>query len=308
MQSYQKTPDFVVEKTIPARLPAKSCDKVSKNISLWRDASSPVTVASTMTVQEDTRQLVSSNSPQINPGNIVPKNFNEPAITTEETKPAIAFDNEANPNQLSIFNQEQLATENKVKSLNNPSATSVPDPFDPSRFRLNPSTQIVCTTKVLTTVRVDKPGIADFVRTSTKSDHWLPVAILDLKDGEGTYLLTPEIHAALSTEPTVRVVTLVLYVGKNGVVGLWPLTIPNENARQNSWHVSAFQAATFAKDTWIRVRSNMDTKSYETIIAEFYDLPTWPKETMQQLLGIAFRNRVIDSLDHPILRRLRGQS
>ena len=36
--------------------------------------------------------------------------------------------------------------------------------------------------------------------------------------------------------------------------------------------------------------------------------PIWPAETLTQLLEIGFRNRLVDSLDHPVIKRLRGES
>jgi hypothetical protein len=35
--------------------------------------------------------------------------------------------------------------------------------------------------------------------------------------------------------------------------------------------------------------------------------PKWPETTLEQLLEIAFKGRVIDTMDHPVLRRLRGE-
>ena len=34
--------------------------------------------------------------------------------------------------------------------------------------------------------------------------------------------------------------------------------------------------------------------------------PQWPELSFQELLRIAFRDRLIDRVDHPVVRRLRG--
>ena len=34
--------------------------------------------------------------------------------------------------------------------------------------------------------------------------------------------------------------------------------------------------------------------------------PEWPTLSFQELLRIAFRDRLIDRLDHPVIKRLRG--
>ena len=36
--------------------------------------------------------------------------------------------------------------------------------------------------------------------------------------------------------------------------------------------------------------------------------PEWPDESMDEIVRIAFRNSFIESYDHPVLRRLRGES
>jgi hypothetical protein len=34
--------------------------------------------------------------------------------------------------------------------------------------------------------------------------------------------------------------------------------------------------------------------------------PTWPDITFNEVLKIAFRDRIIDNPDHPVIKRLRG--
>ncbi len=36
--------------------------------------------------------------------------------------------------------------------------------------------------------------------------------------------------------------------------------------------------------------------------------PTWPDVSFRDLLAIAFKGKRIDTLDHPVLRRLRGEA
>jgi hypothetical protein len=35
--------------------------------------------------------------------------------------------------------------------------------------------------------------------------------------------------------------------------------------------------------------------------------PEWPEVTMDEIVRIAVRGRVIDTLDHPVLKKLRGE-
>jgi hypothetical protein len=73
------------------------------------------------------------------------------------------------------------------------------------------------------------------------------------------------------------------------------------------WHRSAREAADEATRTWLRVNPNMSLGAYEMIVAESITIePQWPTLSFQELLRIAFRERLITSLDHPVVRRLRG--
>jgi hypothetical protein len=36
--------------------------------------------------------------------------------------------------------------------------------------------------------------------------------------------------------------------------------------------------------------------------------PIWPDYSLKDLLKIGFRDRLVDSLDHPVIKRLRGES
>jgi hypothetical protein len=55
--------------------------------------------------------------------------------------------------------------------------------------------------------------------------------------------------------------------------------------------------------------ANMQAGFYEHFepAAEMPD-PEWPNLTFKEILRIAFRDRFIDTLEHPIVRQLRGQA
>jgi hypothetical protein len=59
---------------------------------------------------------------------------------------------------------------------------------------------------------------------------------------------------------------------------------------------------------WVRVKSNMNLGAYEIFKAEsIASQPEWPKEGFWNLIKIAFRDHLIDRIDHPVIKRLRGQ-
>ena len=51
----------------------------------------------------------------------------------------------------------------------------------------------------------------------------------------------------------------------------------------------------------------MSLRAYETFQAEnSIPDPQWPEQSLGELIRIAFRDRLINTIDHPAVKRLRG--
>jgi hypothetical protein len=185
-------------------------------------------------------------------------------------------------------------------------STSAEDPFDLSNLRLSQDfVETAGVKKLLTTVPVRRPHSQDFVRVHPDPNYRMTFAVIDLKDDREIYLLPPAIAQQLPGE----FVTITLYtaINRQGVVQLWPVRLPTPDGRINEWHRSAAEAAELAMKRWVRVRANMSLGAYEMFEAEStIPDPTWPELSFQELVKIAFRDRLITSLDHPVIKRLRG--
>ena len=58
-----------------------------------------------------------------------------------------------------------------------------------------------------------------------------------------------------------------------------------------------------AEKDWIRIVPNSALQGYEVFKALApIDEPDWSTMTFQELLEVAFRNRIISSFDHPVLK------
>jgi len=102
-------------------------------------------------------------------------------------------------------------------------------------------------------------------------------------------------------------VTIYTAINRQGVLFLWPVRLPAADGRINEWHRSAADAAELAMRRWLRCRANMSLRAYEMFeAASTIPDPEWPKLPFQELLRIGFRDRLIDRLDHPVIKRLRG--
>jgi hypothetical protein len=100
---------------------------------------------------------------------------------------------------------------------------------------------------------------------------------------------------------------LFLAINRQKVVFFWPVRLPGADGRSDNWSQSALDAAELATTHWVRVTSDQSLGAYQVQYAKYTHEPEWPQLPMQALLRIAFRERYIDTLDHVILRQLRGE-
>jgi hypothetical protein len=208
-----------------------------------------------------------------------------------------------------IVNLSTPTNENNL-APNPTSQATPPDPFDPARLRL--STDFLAAAgvkKLLTTVPVRKPSKEWFVRCHPDAAYHIETCVIELKEDSETYLVDPSLWAELAGESTFSPRLLITTQNKQGVVFLWPVRLPRADGRHDDWNRSALEAANHATKGWVRVQANMSLGAYEVFqaIGNLGD-PEWPTLPLNDLLRIAFKDRFIDSLEHPVLKRLRGEA
>ena len=132
-----------------------------------------------------------------------------------------------------------------------------------------------------------------------------PAAIIEVKEDREVYLVTPNMAQALPGE--FSTVTLYLAINRQGVPFLWPVKLPSPDGKHNEWHRSAAEAAERAMGKWVRVTSSMSLGAYEISEASGdHPDPVWPDYSFEEILRIAFRDRIVDRPDHTLVQRLRG--
>src|SRR6476660_762352 len=184
----------------------------------------------------------------------------------------------------------------------------LPDPFDPENLRLDQSfVETSGVKKLLTTVPVRKPNNQDFNRVHSNEAYRLTAAIIELKDDREVYLVLPHIAHQLPGECSP--VTLYTAINRQGVVFLWPVKLPTPDGKVLEWHRSAAEAAERAMGNWIRVKADMALGAYAMFEASStIPDPIWPTATLKELLKMGFKDRLVESLDHQVIKRLRGES
>ncbi len=191
-----------------------------------------------------------------------------------------------------------------------PTAPPALDPFDPARLRLTQDfASAVGVKKMLLTIPVRKPSKEWFVRVHPDEGYRLTTAVIELKEEDReTFLVDPKLWPELSAESTFSPRIIFTAITRQGNLFLWPIRLPGSDGRTNTWNSTQLEAAEMARKSWVRVAANMSLGAYDVFIAETDAPATWPQEPFSELLKIAFKEQFIETLDHPVLKRLRGES
>jgi len=186
--------------------------------------------------------------------------------------------------------------------------TTPPDPFDVSALRLKGKiADDSGTRKILAHVRVGKPDKQTFFRINSDPNYRIVMAILELKEENETYAVSPDVAGQIPGE--IKQVEMRLGVTTQAVPFLWPVPQPTSDGRENPWHRTARLAAEHAETDWVRMVANQGAGCYDIKIAPpGLPDPAWPTENLTQLLRIAFGGgKLIDRIDHPVIKRLLGK-
>jgi hypothetical protein len=186
--------------------------------------------------------------------------------------------------------------------------TQAPDPFDPANLRLDQSfTETVGVKKLRLTIPVRKPSPQDFVRVHPDPTYRENFPIIELKDEREEYIVTAALVPELANEFVTK--TLFTAINRQGTLFLWPVRLPPPDGKNLEWWRSAREAAEMAMSSWVRVKANMNMGAYDIFRAETaISDPVWPEEGFWDLIKVAFRDHLITTLDHPVIKRLRGQT
>jgi hypothetical protein len=204
---------------------------------------------------------------------------------------------------------KHLQSTNGNGNANAGDATPAPvDAFtDLTALRLDQSyADSVGVKKLLTTVPVRRPHSQEFVRTHP--EFRLPGApVIELKDDRESFLVVPAVAATLSPGD-FALKDLFLTLSRQNVLFVWAVPVPKTDGRGrgNVWHTTAREAAILATTQWIRLTPNMPLGAYDTSVATVkLPVPEWPTDkTFNDILRIAFKDRLIETVDHPVIQRL----
>ena len=154
-------------------------------------------------------------------------------------------------------------------------------------------------------VECEKPakGLFFTVRPETKPYKDRAFYFLLQMEGRDPYLVTPKIAKQKKEEDTIRPVMIVRYVTMAGEEGLWPLKLNPPDGKSNNWNTSALNILELAgSGKWVRMvnagnkhyRHQLSNKTLKEVPPKFTD------RTFKDLIDIAFKDRIVRTLDHEI--------
>lgn len=186
------------------------------------------------------------------------------------------------------------------------------DAFDINALRVTPGAETVPTQRVWTAIPMRKPGKTEFVRVNPAPEARLPCMFYtDPDDRDSAFVVLPNVLSSAGTEIPARMVELRQAVTRGGSPFLWPVPFPNSDGRVNSWHESAASAAQLAETQWTRMAANTANGCYEVTVASpgVIPDPDWTAFPLfEEQVEIAVKERLIDTPDHLVMRKLRGEA
>lgn len=153
-------------------------------------------------------------------------------------------------------------------------------------------------------IQVRSPGKMDFFRVHPSDEYSAQFLILENPREKKTYLVSAALEDALQGDAFRAMVALC--ANQHGEKFLFVAKLPSYGGE--SYATTRLEAMDLARTEWVRLRNTPMQKGYEIVKAtSSFPEPNWPAETFECLLGQAFENRVVNSSDHPMVKKLLGE-
>jgi hypothetical protein len=154
-------------------------------------------------------------------------------------------------------------------------------------------------------VAVRKPRKFDYVRVNSAPDHFSVLPVIETSGGD-FFLVAPSLRGAPEVARETRRKAFVTAVTPAGELFLWPLVLVGEG-RPMQCHVDQWEAANRARETWLRIAWDSALSRYGVWqAAEDLGPPDFSGLSGDAVLALAFKSKIIDRVDHPVLRQLGG--
>ncbi len=119
------------------------------------------------------------------------------------------------------------------------------------------------------------------------------------------YIVHKKIIGHLSN--LTRKTKLYLGITQDGDHFLLPVTLPDNEGKQNPWHESRDKIVQIAKKRWTRCQSKKNVAGYDAFkTVNKYPEQEWTDRDINEILSIAFADHMIQKEDHPVIKSIKG--
>ena len=182
------------------------------------------------------------------------------------------------------------------------------DPFDPMNLGISTDYAAAINAKASTKpFELRAPNDQEFFRTSPRENHHLVVgSIADKQDMGKVYIVSGVLleEVKLKFPKAVRAVELVLTQILVGASLVWP--VPLAEDRGGKWNSTQRAACAQGKTRWTNKTSGRG--EYDILPVDNPKVVDWDSfPPFRDILRQAASERLIDSLEHPLLKKLRGE-
>jgi hypothetical protein len=200
-------------------------------------------------------------------------------------------------NEASTPNQHPAAAKASEKSTKKPL-------LDPAKYRgvNRVSMDGETPTGDQTNIHIKKPGNKNFFRVHPDPSYRLYDVPVFEEEGGDIYL--PELELPDDLLEFVTHMNLFTAISHCGKLFVWKF-----KATDTSWLHSNLRVSRRAVDEWIRIKADFETGGYNVFPAPeplHSKKPTFPTMSPEEIFALAFDSRRITSVEHPIIRSLRG--
>jgi hypothetical protein len=165
--------------------------------------------------------------------------------------------------------------------------------------------------KLITTIPLKKPKSGlEFFRIREEPEWTTEIYLLDLGSEEEKYAVAQDIVPEIIDTGRLRRVRLYTGITLAGNLFLSDISLPDSDGKENEYNRTRAMAYEIAKYKWIKLQVNKALQAYEIVEAKSnLPEPIWPEEPSDiiKALEICFKDKLIDSIDYPPLKKLRGE-
>lgn len=181
------------------------------------------------------------------------------------------------------------------------------DGIDLNALRINPAaTATVGVKPLITSIPIMKPKKSQFIQVcATRPAFPYSAFAIDGGQGVGYYLVTNGVE--LLVPHHAKAYSFHLAINRSNQLFLLPLNEQRTNGHRHSSADSLELALEQAKRAWVQIVWSQDVMGYLAYEAVgSLAAPVWPALTDNDILNLAFKGRIITTVDHPIIQALQG--